>query len=401
MRGSGSGDALVSVDGADPFPTSRYDEFGDESFSAGMNGLFGCTAIVVASRAGVWTGHFWESVGFKGTTPSNAASWGQFEKYVLNALSGDELIDGFSPLTKVPSGAFDQNKDVQVLISTPAKPGSGDPKNAPAKYPDQVSAIQKKLTEIISGLKSTDITTWNYAALQSGQQERDDALKNSARGKVLTNYDHNADDKGNPGYQTWAESSVALQDTWSTGGESCSRNQKRQSGGSCSPSGSATPSATGGSTSVPSSSGFSTVTTASSSIRTTSVPASSTSSKPSSTQAPALKPSCDEGIAIKSEDAESIQKEWAGKSGEACVPDGLQATVIGLGPNGGQVMLNGDSKACVKYSDMAASLEAMIKSCTNGGSMTGQNSVNGGKPNINIETYNTLLRRRGGKRQSR
>ena len=64
VLGERAGALLVDWRGTESYPTSRYDAFGDTAFSAGTNGLFGCTAVVITSRSGVWTSHFWQNVGF-------------------------------------------------------------------------------------------------------------------------------------------------------------------------------------------------------------------------------------------------------------------------------------------------------------------------------------------------
>jgi hypothetical protein len=44
--------------------TSMFEQFGDEAFSLGTGFLCGCTTLVIISRRGVYTGHYWESISF-------------------------------------------------------------------------------------------------------------------------------------------------------------------------------------------------------------------------------------------------------------------------------------------------------------------------------------------------
>lgn len=64
IRGSGLGPDLVDEASLRATPESRYDDFGREDFSVGLKGLRGCTSIVVLSKLGVYTSHFWEHAGF-------------------------------------------------------------------------------------------------------------------------------------------------------------------------------------------------------------------------------------------------------------------------------------------------------------------------------------------------
>ena len=63
-------DTRQTEDNEDLLPTSRFDDFAGEAFSAGTEGLNGCTAIVVASHKGVWTAHFWQRY-FRGKSQSS------------------------------------------------------------------------------------------------------------------------------------------------------------------------------------------------------------------------------------------------------------------------------------------------------------------------------------------
>ena len=211
-NGGVQGDLLGSTD-PNPNPVAKYWPFASTPLNAGVDGLYGCTSVVIASRAGVWASHFYETVGFQGTTQSNRVAWGQFQKYVLNTIAGTETVAGFTPVPNINGNPWDLNNDVQVLIATPSQQGSKTVLNK-YKYPQQVSAIQQQLVASIPGLSATDITTWAYEVIPGSTADRTAKLASSGLGKVLITYDPNADDQGDKGYQVWAETNSAMKDTW-------------------------------------------------------------------------------------------------------------------------------------------------------------------------------------------
>lgn len=49
--------------------SSRVRAFEQDSFSMGVQGLVGCTSVIVVSRRGVWMSHIWESPTFTTQDP--------------------------------------------------------------------------------------------------------------------------------------------------------------------------------------------------------------------------------------------------------------------------------------------------------------------------------------------
>ncbi|PSK33512.1 3-keto-steroid reductase [Elsinoe australis] len=221
-------------------PTSRFDAFGDEPFSAGVDGLFGWISVVVVSRKGVWTSHF------RGNSFKEALS-GSIDEKAKNQIFTDQVIDplskrdsrfkDFLPLTGVPENAFAEQEHPQLLIVSSSSVGKGGPE----KYARPVNAILEEVNRLVPGTAKLGASTkWTYKAV-SPNDFRTGALKGNARGKAITFYDPLANKEGAAGFQVWAETEVVTQDMW---GGSCNEQsgsasnnaspQRRQVGGSCS-----------------------------------------------------------------------------------------------------------------------------------------------------------------------
>ncbi|KAL4919634.1 hypothetical protein BDW62DRAFT_199647 [Aspergillus aurantiobrunneus] len=186
----------------DPFPESSAFllAFEDEPFQTALVNLYGCTAVILISKQGMYMGHFWEGHGFLQSIPIewdengeviDWVSWFEqevFEDSVINRLSSGLIIDeGGWNTGGVQSPYFqDVGAEPQALIITPYEFGTTD-----IKYPDQVSQIRNNLTSVIPGLPPPMV----HGYINPGS--KDPAIENSAVvseaawtfGKVLLSYD--------------------------------------------------------------------------------------------------------------------------------------------------------------------------------------------------------------------
>ncbi|KAF2227630.1 hypothetical protein BDZ85DRAFT_246149 [Elsinoe ampelina] len=233
VRGAGQGPPLVEF-GPESIPTSRYDAFEDEAFSVGVTGLFGCISIVVVSRQGVWTSHWWETT-FRDAFGPNPATTTNFYNTIIRWITNPVETtpggrdDKYMPLPEVPVGVFAEENHPQILLIAVGASGHG--RQAPPAHPRVVDAMMTEVRTILPGVKPGAVVTWTYPRLPGGFTAFEGgALNGNARGKVLLNYDPSAAE-GAKGFQLWMETEVVLQDIW---GPNCadegSSNNKRQVG---------------------------------------------------------------------------------------------------------------------------------------------------------------------------
>ena len=109
----------------------------------------------------------------------------------------------------------------------------------------------------------------------------------------------------------------------------------------------------------------------------------------SSSVASAPSPSCS-GLAnaITAADAQNITNTFLLNTGNVCLTDGLQDQVIGTGPGGGQVGLQGGTNGgCAAWSDVFQSMKAIIDSCSSDSNVVGSDNINNA-PGLSIGTVN-------------
>lgn len=137
---------------------------------------------------------------------------------MIGALDGSNSFNEWTPLTKLPDGAFSSDNGngdvVQALISTPVA-GSGD--NSP-KFATSINLMKTKIQQLVPSLQRIQVLTYQPPA---SSEERDTIFETTAKGKLLTNYDPQAYSNGDHGYQVWAEYAVGMQDRWN-GNTDCS-----------------------------------------------------------------------------------------------------------------------------------------------------------------------------------
>jgi hypothetical protein len=237
IKGAGAGGLPLSLFDHTLFPdispTSRFDTFGDVAFSAGVDGLYGCLSVVVVSRKGVWTSHFWEpswrrALDTASPAPNQQQFDTDFEDLVINPLSNSRRR--FTALNDpIVGNAFAAEHNPQVLIFGPTR-------SSRPNYPAVFSAVLAEVKRILPGIERGSQHMVRYKPLP-----REEALEGNARGKIVTNYDPRNKVKVDGAevlihaFQTWAETSVVMEDQW---GQVCNDNaggvQKRQADGACS-----------------------------------------------------------------------------------------------------------------------------------------------------------------------
>ncbi|GAB7324137.1 hypothetical protein MBLNU13_g07517t2 [Cladosporium sp. NU13] len=148
--------------------TGVYHPFTNEKEDFVMQGLTGCTAIIVVSKHGVWAGHLWEGTKTVGggssfqevisDTRSDVRSKEEFEAIAVNIqdkaipLTGRNAVKpdsrpGFQSLKDVANdedlgNPFKDNSDVEVFILTKANSAKG--KTNEPLYKTQLNLLIKK-----------------------------------------------------------------------------------------------------------------------------------------------------------------------------------------------------------------------------------------------------------------
>lgn len=150
-------------------------KLGNQPFTVAVQGLYGCTSVVVVSEQGVWMSHFWEVPSF--------ASQQAFQKDVLDTIcSGDgtDEMPGLKQHTQ-PGGVFAGSQAPHIMIVTPRD--RAQPMIAGAlEHTNMVNQLKAALTECVPSVQPT---VFDYVSVGSDQDIHD----NTAKGKVLVQYD--------------------------------------------------------------------------------------------------------------------------------------------------------------------------------------------------------------------
>ncbi|KAF3385661.1 hypothetical protein DPV78_012376 [Talaromyces pinophilus] len=167
--------------------TSMFEQFGDESFSLGTGFLCGCTTLVIISRRGVYTGHYWESISFS-PDPAWEATYDTPEKaFRRTVIRG--LEQGIGPNRDPPEQVSLKNQApkfedsyIRAYLMIP----DTDYNLNPEGYRPQWNAMRNTINRLVPTLATGD--RWRevkYTPLHN----RGPQLESTALGRVLFKYD--------------------------------------------------------------------------------------------------------------------------------------------------------------------------------------------------------------------
>lgn len=149
--------------------SSQFTDFDEAEHNIFVQGLEGCTSVLVVSRAGAWASHLWER-------PSFTSDDAKFQADVLDYLNSE--LDAHA-------ATFADRSKTKAFIMTPAPEefdlhGSGDAANGnnPLKYSTRVQDIQDLLNEKLSGATIEEPFVY---AVQRGEA----ALRSGPYGKAM------------------------------------------------------------------------------------------------------------------------------------------------------------------------------------------------------------------------
>lgn len=207
-----------------PFPSH-----GKESNAAVE--LAGCTSLVIYSRKGIYSGHYWENIGFSLDEDKHGDLYSDqedaFQKSIIDALrdgaTSDEGVDHRS-LSEVADRINDES--IQAFLIIPATGQSDDDIGPPDPYRDAWERMKTQIGEIIPAL--ADEARWSEYKYHPTQEEEVikrlnpsgevetvfHPLIHTARGKVLVKYDKPRGEAKKL-VKIWAERDVLFEDEWS------------------------------------------------------------------------------------------------------------------------------------------------------------------------------------------
>ncbi|KAI0005795.1 hypothetical protein F4779DRAFT_33619 [Xylariaceae sp. FL0662B] len=268
-------------DRADPLSVEAISlnrEFGTADQVTWVDGITGCTVLVVVSKRGLWFAHLFEG-GFVERNSVETDKWNHILQYVQNG--GSRFI---LPSTLASNGGIlSKDNDVQIYIHTPAVgTRKVNPQNKAARYADKVNQISNYLFGAGTPFEGIEVKISTYYKPEDHDPNLPDTetgageisrYANTARFKVMIEYSpalkyFREDDCTEPtakARRVWFEKDPIYPVFWDIIPESTNK-VKRQA---CSIRTTASGSATASSTSGASNSGTSTLTGSSSKLSST------------------------------------------------------------------------------------------------------------------------------------
>jgi len=153
--------------------------FGDQPFTMAVQGLFGCTTVVVVSRRGVWMSHFWEVPSF--------LSWERFQQDIIHYMwYGDDTpeMPGIYQYTN-PGKLFSLENHPATLIITPRSRTCRTPGDY--EFRPMVEEIRHSLKILIPTVEpivvdyetSIEAATWQESAIASSHSSTSKSMPSS------------------------------------------------------------------------------------------------------------------------------------------------------------------------------------------------------------------------------
>ncbi|KAF6512737.1 hypothetical protein HZS61_007543 [Fusarium oxysporum f. sp. conglutinans] len=130
----------------------------DDGWSAaGVNGIYGCTAVLVVSNVGVYTSHIWENPGFLNPVDQKPTSDDFFETNVFKVLRDGTLdattATGISTLigTESAPGPLHSQFEPHVFVVTPFNTNQSPENPSLYRYEARADQLANQVTGIIPG----------------------------------------------------------------------------------------------------------------------------------------------------------------------------------------------------------------------------------------------------------
>lgn len=169
----------------------------------GVDGLIGCTSVLIISESGSWISHFCESPAIEGLDPV-------FEEMVIDPIENGDGHRMPSPFTfGVFGGILGPNTNPKILIFTPKNETTGNPPNE-----ERIRLIERALTYPGKPFEGVQTRVWTYIKQVDSDSEK-------SLGKVLVQYSPiQVDDSESPPTEqdaiirVWFEGRLILERRW-------------------------------------------------------------------------------------------------------------------------------------------------------------------------------------------
>ena len=173
------------------FPSSAL-AFGlaTDRFDVAVQGLYGCTSLIIISTAGVWMSHLWENPSFQVNGVVNQAN---FQAHILDRLGPGDGTADFPGISQYLNGEFAADTKPVAIIMTPRN--RANPQPGVLMFQDQITQLSEKVQIIFGGTRTSSGQftggTLNGIPIVIDYTPKSDAFSQTwtSSGKALFQYD--------------------------------------------------------------------------------------------------------------------------------------------------------------------------------------------------------------------
>ena len=163
---------------------------GPNRFDVAVQGLYGCTSLIIVSTQGVWMSHLWENPSFQVGGVVNQAN---FQAHVLDRLGPGDGTAGFPGLNQYLNSEFAPDTKPVAILMTPRN--RVNPQPGVLMFQNQITQLIEKV-ETIFGATKTSSGQFTGGSLKGGVLIADYTPKSdqfsqtwTSSGKALFQYD--------------------------------------------------------------------------------------------------------------------------------------------------------------------------------------------------------------------
>lgn len=132
------------------FPSSALTyPLGPTRFDAAVQGLYGCTSLILISTQGVWMSHLWESPSF---APNGVVNQANFQAQVLDRLGPGDGTAEFPGLTQYLATQFAADTKPVAIIMTPRN--RANPQPGVLMFQNQITQLIDKVQTIFGATRT-------------------------------------------------------------------------------------------------------------------------------------------------------------------------------------------------------------------------------------------------------
>ena len=132
------------------FPSSAIAYgLGPTRFDAAVQGLYGCTSLIIVSTQGVWMSHLWENPSFQTNDVVNQAN---FQAQVLDRLGPGDGTGDFPGLTQYLTTQFAADTKPVAIIMTPRN--RNNPQPGVLMFQNQITQLIDRVQTIFGGTRT-------------------------------------------------------------------------------------------------------------------------------------------------------------------------------------------------------------------------------------------------------